>query len=279
MARSRLASLFYSWWRAHTDTEFYQAVQIWTQRRVTLFLLGSYALLALAQMVATYALTLPRFAQGINQYWHEISPRFPENFRLEYSNRFLTLEPEKRLALPFPTFLKTENSPENILVIDTNTEVMPEKESTLIFSAYDEYVVQPSQPGRHPSALEFVFEKNSWTITRADIDREIQELQANWSQLRFFGSVGAGAAIILLLLPWRVLVLFLYAWIGQTILRLMGNRMGYWEAFRLGLIVLIPAETLLFLARVLYPQQLLFEFWVIWLALLMIIGFTNRKKL
>ena len=279
MLTTRLVPFFRSWLRAHTDTQFYQAVLNWTQRQTVAFLLGAYALLALAQATSSYFITLPQLAHELTHYWNEVSPRFPENFRIAYSNRFITLEPESRLVLPFPSFLKTDESPENLLVVDTNKEVQPEKESTLIFSGYDEYVVQPSQSGKHPSALEFLFEKSEWSITRADLDNTVQEFQAQWPSTRLFTALASGLSIVALLLPWRMLVLLLYSWLGQTLLVLMGNRLRYWEAFRLGLVLLIPAETLMFLTRLLYPHQLVFEFWVIWLALLLIVSFTNRKKL
>lgn len=262
---------FRLYWAALSDLLAYPAtLKLSNRSRLwSLFLLyGVFSLVATANFAWR---TLPRWQADWQQSWENIKQYWPENLTADYRGGQLRLEPEQVFVLPYPAPLTARSGlPVNFARIDTRGQ--PENpDDSLLFITRDTLTAETTVP------LAEIIGTTDWRLEKTELPRFdgpvaklISALGKSLVTLRFLlGWIG--------LLPVRLLGLLFYVWIAQGFFYLARTRLRYGPTYQLGMVALLPAETVQVLIDILYPTQALPLFWWTWLAVMALVAWMNRK--
>lgn len=272
--------LFLPWqiyWLSLTDVLAYPWLALRPARLKILTLVAVYGVLAAISTGHFSVVTLPQWQSGWQEAWDKTREGWPENVSLRYENGILNTVPEEPLVIPYPSLFPRQSGwPEYLARIDV-TAAADEPQDGLLFLNRDTLTTRTAASGGQSAPLADFFGETSWTLDRSSLlqaDPQVNRLLTEAGKLLIAGWLGFHW---LGLLAGRLIGLLLYAWITQTIFKLMGVRIRYGHAYGLGMILLLPAETLQTLVNILYPQPLPL-FWWAWLGMALLVGWLNRRR-
>lgn len=271
---------FQIWKDSHTDTRFFRRAQTFSGGFFTLYLLSIYLILSLLSTALFATRSLPQWVADSEELWWDLQKNWPEEVSVQLENNRLDINGADELVLPLPQHLANRyNLPSNVLVASetlqtasqsaTPAAVIATRDSLNIWNPDGSYRSEPWELfGFGTGSLQ----KSSFTEYEPQL-REAQEMLQWTALLGFFFLNWIGLLLL------RAIGLVLYAWIGQTVLRLSGNALSFGKSYKIGLFLLPIAEEILLAARLLYPHSSMLSYWLVWFVLLAAIGFTNRKML
>lgn len=269
-----------TWILSHTDTSFFRRVDQYKAGFFAWYLLSIYLVLAVVSTALFAFRTLPTWTNDSTELWWDLQENWPENVELSLQDNKLQLEGAEQLVLPLPEHLANRYSvPSNLLFASENLQTASQSATPAAFIVTTDTLNIWNPDGSYRPELwsNFNFENFSWStdrFTESETEfRAIQEMLGWFSIITFFLLNWLG------LLALRVLALVFYAWVGQSLLWLSGNRLKFGNTFKIGLFLLPVAEEILLAAKILYPTSNVLSFWLIWFLILTAIAFTNRNQL
>jgi hypothetical protein len=262
---------FRLYWAALTDVSAYPGTLKLSRLSRTGCLLLLYAFFSLAATANFGWRTLPRWQSDWRQSWEDIQRNWPEDLSVEYRGGQLKVDPEQVFVLPYPAPLTARPGlPANFARIDARPEPDNPGDS-LLFVGRDRLTAESTVP------LSEILGTESWELDKAALPRldgRVNELMA---------MTGRSLIVLHFFIGWigwllvRLLGLAFYAWIAQALFYFAGTRLRYGKTYALGMVALLPAETVQILIGILYPGQSLPLFWWTWLAVMGLVAWVNRK--
>ncbi len=281
------------WWRSITDLQIYRSLIHLPLSFGVLYLLATYAVLASASTVVFTFRTLPALQTTAEQTWNEVRQNWPSDLTLRYQNEQLSAQKgeqptEQPFTVPYPNTISfPETFPPYLAWVDTTVAAEDESvtspsEAALFAVTRDRFVVQPNTVEEINEANSFawseIFTTNEIEINAATLDeyrdsvfstinRALRWLIAPYFFVAWLGTLAA-----------RLVLLFLYALLAQTLFWLFGTRIRYFASYRLGLYVLPVVELLFIVWRAAYGTVALpGSYWWIWLTAMAFLAWFNRK--
>lgn len=273
MARliSALVFPFRLYWLSISDIFAYPLFSALSKTSRVLSLVVWYALFSLVLTVNFAWRILPQWQAGWQKNWQDLRQNWPEDLVVEYRQGKLSVTPQQVVLLPYPAPLDDRaGEPANLARIDTSAEAENPGDS-LLFIQGETITAQSSLP------LTEVLGTTDWRLTKVDLE------YLDASVLEGISVLGRGLVAAHFILAWlalllvRLLGLLLYAWLGQTFFWLTGLRWSYRKVYGVGLVALLPAETVQLLVNLLYQEKALPLFWWAWLAIMGAVAWGNRK--
>jgi len=269
-----------TWILSHTDTRFFRRADQYKGGFFALYLLSIYLVLAAVSTALFAFRTLPTWTANSSELWWDLQKNWPENVELSLQNNQLQLEGADELLLPLPEHLANRYSvPSNFLLASTTLQAASQSATPAAF------ILTPTTI-------------NIWNPDgnyRQELWSNLQLEEMNWEKESFSNNVEVFVqtkeffswAVIIGLFFWswlgllalRLLALVFYAWVGQSLLILSGNRLRFGHSYKIGLFLLPIAEEIVLLAKILYPSSNMLSFWLVWFLVLAAIAFTNRSQL
>jgi len=269
-----------TWILSHTDTRFFRRADQYKPDFFAMYLLSIYLVLAAVSTTLFAFRTLPTWTNHSTELWLDLQKNWSENVELSLQDNRLQVEGAEELVLPIPEHLANRYSvPSYFLLASNELQTASQSATPAAFIATTKAINIWNPDGSYRQELWSNFDfgsiswnKNSFSSYESQF-REVQEMVGWFSLITFFILNWLG------LLALRVLGLVLYAWVGQSLLWLSGNRLPFGQTYKIGLFLLPIAEEILLFAKILYPTSAVLSFWLVWFLLLAAIAFTNRSVL
>lgn len=226
---------------------------------------------------ALFALhTVPRTTHHLQTVGNDLISRWPENLVLSYDAGALRTSGYEGspVNLPFPSQWSTvEGLPQWFVVLDTRPETTSPRTDSLLTVTQENLWIQSTNQSAQALPWSDIFAERTFQVTRTDAEDALpQFVQQTRAALQLF-TIPAWFVFSFGRLAGRALELLIFAWAAQTLLWLVNLKVKYWVAYRLGALLLIPAETCILVWQVLYPESFFVgSFWWVWMAFLALIA-------
>lgn len=269
-----------TWKESHADTRFFRRAPQYSGGFFALYLLSIYLVFSVINTALFATRTLPQWTSDSEELWWDLQKNWPENVSAELSEDTLQLEGAEELTLPLPQHLANRYGlPSNFALLSESISSATQSATPAAIIAVGDGVGVWNPDGSYRQEPWSILELENLVLNKRTFTE--QEPAFREAQRIF----GWSALIAFFLLSWlgllalRLISLIFYAWVGQTLLWLSGNRLRYGSTYKIGMFLLPIAEEIILAVKILYPHINVLSFWLIWFVLLTAIAFTNQRQL
>lgn len=225
----------------------------WSMR----FFVISLILMGLAQGFVFVTQTLPKWQEEVVQMRQELVNEYPSDLELSWDGRQIASSAEEPQPIFYPADFdyRSYNLPPRLGVIDLSQDPQPSPDDFLVVITQDHLWLNDFRGDFQTTSLSLWLGDEAWTMTANNLPAVLDQLEETliepwWQSLTWLGPI----AIIAWLILGKSAMAVIEGILLYLVLYVYDRRLPYLKTLQLSLHLLIPAELVNQVGRLVYPQ-------------------------